>query len=91
MNKRLILHFIAILLEFFGTLLIFLNAKLIEAKIPMDSGIAFVIGTPEGFDAWYYHCSEIGFALLFTGIILASCCLFLEHVQISKFSKLNNQ
>lgn len=86
---RLFLHAIAIILESIGTLFLFLNAQFMEAKFPSINDPTITFNIPKGFEAWYYRCSTLGFALLFLGILSASCCLWLEHFYISRSSKSN--
>jgi hypothetical protein len=63
----ILLRLAPIVLEFFGTLLVWLDTVRLNARNPPH---AFTIGDPPGYTAWYYHKGMHGFALLFIGILL---------------------
>ncbi len=69
----MLLRFSPIVLEFFGTLFVWLDTVRLNARNP-PSG--FVIGDPPKYKAWYYHLGLYGFALLFIGILLQGVYLF---------------
>ncbi len=69
-----LLRFAPIVLEFFGTLLVWLDTVRLHARNP-PHGIT--LGDPPGYSAWYYHKGLLGFSLLFLGILLQGVCLFI--------------
>ncbi len=68
-----LLRFAPIVVEFFGTLFVWLDTRRLNARNPPRFGI----GDPPGYSAWYYHESVLGFSLLFLGILLQGVCLFI--------------
>jgi len=67
------LQFAIILLQFFGTLFVWLETLRMNARNP-PNGIT--LGDPPGYSAWYYHKGLIGFSLLFLGILLQGVSLY---------------
>jgi hypothetical protein len=68
-----LLRFAPIVVEFFGTLFVWLDTGRLNARNPPRFGI----GDPPGYSAWYYHKSVLGFSLLLLGILLQGVCLFI--------------
>ena len=82
---RLILHSLALVLEFFGTVFIFLDVLRMNARFPSEPpGVLGTFGDPLEYRVWYYHRATFGFALLFSGIFLGAICLWLEHAHIAR-------
>jgi hypothetical protein len=74
---KLYLHYSALIAEAIGTLFIFLDHSRMSARYTNNALGSF--GDMPGFEAWYYHCPSIGFALLFVGLLLAGIVLASEH------------
>jgi hypothetical protein len=72
----MLLRFAPIVLEFVGTVLVFLDAMRLNARHPPDATWA---GDLAGYEAWYYHKAAFGFALLLLGITLQGLYLALCH------------
>lgn len=68
-----LLRLAPIILEFFGTLLVWLDTVRISARLPR---VGFSLGDPDKYKAWYYHAGLYGFGLLFIGILLQGVYLF---------------
>lgn len=73
---RIAIHTGALLIETVGTWFIFMDAKRMDARNPVN---AITMGDPMEYRHWYYHFGLWGFRLLFAGIILAGFVLLLEH------------
>jgi Na+-transporting methylmalonyl-CoA/oxaloacetate decarboxylase gamma subunit len=84
---RLFCHAIALFIEAVGTLFIFLDTKRLNARFPSEPGVIGTVGDPLGYRVWYYHCAELGFTLLFLGILIAAFVLWLEHLSFVKNHK----
>lgn len=67
------LRFAPIVLEFFGTLFVWLDTVRLNARNPPHG---FTIGDPPKYKGWYYHLGLYGFTLLFIGILLQGVYLF---------------
>jgi hypothetical protein len=72
----LLLRWTPIVIEFFGTVLVWLDTQRINARNPPDG---WVIGDKPGYGAWHYHRADLGFALLLFGILLQGASLALEQ------------
>ena len=72
----LLLRWTPIVIEFFGTVLVWLDTQRINARNPPDG---WVIGDKRGYEAWYYHRADLGFALLLFGILLQGASLAFER------------
>ncbi|MFZ3375344.1 MAG: hypothetical protein WA183_07305 [Chthoniobacterales bacterium] len=66
-----LLLFAPIVLQFFGTLLVWFETERISAVI--GAGRITITDDPK-WKKWYYNSSKLGFALLFIGILLQSVC-----------------
>ncbi len=78
---RLGCHAVALIIEAVGTLFIFLDVRRMNARFPSEPGVIGTVGDPLGYRVWYYHCADLGFALLFVGMIVAGVVLLLEHLE----------
>ena len=72
----LLLRWTPIVIEFFGTVLVWLDTQRINARNPPEG---WVIGDKPGYSAWYYHRAGLGFALLLLGILLQGASLAFEQ------------
>jgi hypothetical protein len=72
MRIPVMLQFVAIVVQFFGTLFVWLDTVRLHSRNPLHG---FTIGEQPGYDAWYYHSGLLGFSLLFVGILLQGVCL----------------
>jgi hypothetical protein len=68
-----LLGFAALLLQFIGTLFVWFDTERISYAI--QPGRVVLTDDPK-WKAWRYNKSKLGFALLFTGILLQGVCLF---------------
>jgi hypothetical protein len=79
---KIVLHWIALFIEALGTLLVWLDTERLNARFPSEPGVIGTVGDPLGYRVWYYHCSTVGFLLLFLGILVAGFVLLLEHQEL---------
>jgi hypothetical protein len=68
-----LLRWAILFVEFFGTLLVWLDTVRLNARNP-PGGVT--LGDPAKYKARYYHMGLHGFALLFIGILLQGVYLF---------------
>ncbi len=74
------LHWVALLFEAFGSLLVFLEARrfnviLTTAVFHVD----YAGGAPLGYRDWWHNSGALGFGLLLTGILLGGIALFIDR------------
>ena len=81
---KLALHWLALLIETLGTLLVWLDTVRLNARNPAEG---ITLGDPPGYAHWWYHCSFAGFSLLLLGILVAGVSLLLEHYRVADDSK----
>jgi hypothetical protein len=76
-KARFAWHTAALIIESVGTAFILLDTLRLNARTPPDA--LFTVGDPILFRHWYYHHAELGFFLLFLGILSQGYVLWCEH------------
>jgi hypothetical protein len=76
LDAMTLLRFAPIVVEFFGTLFVWLDTVRLNARNP-PNGVT--LGDPPEYRAWYYHQGLYGFGLLFIGILLQGVYLSLAR------------
>jgi hypothetical protein len=87
---RLACHGTALLMELVGTIFIMLDTVRLNNMVAI-LGYASFEGEPAKYKVWSYHSAVFGFALLFTGMLLAAAVLWLEHIAHVRSVRGSNQ
>jgi hypothetical protein len=84
-KPRVVCHYVALVVEFIGTLFIFLDALRFNARFPPDA--LFTVGDPIPYRHWWFHQAPLGFLVLLLGIVSQGYLLWIENDAIRRATK----
>ncbi|MGD0253139.1 MAG: hypothetical protein ABSC01_10640 [Verrucomicrobiota bacterium] len=84
---RVVCHSVALVIEFIGTVFIFLDALRLDAQLRSADTFAYDGNPPIAYRHWYYQSAELGFALLLLGILAQGYLLWIENGAIRRAAK----
>ena len=81
------LHTLALAIETIGTLLVFLDARRMDAQLHAAGFASYGGEAPPSYQHWYYHYALAGFTFLLLGILTQGCLVYFEYFEMQKASE----